>query len=88
MPVRVIHIENQSELKSLHQQLIMRLNGDIASRYPDREGNDYYAHITAEYNGKFVVDPGVYTNKEFTLNNIWILKDLGNENSLAYIKIK
>lgn len=88
MPVRVIDIKNQDELKSLHKQLITRLNSDIVSRYPDRDGDNYYAHITAEYNNEFVIPVEDYTNKEFTLDNIWILKDVGDENSLAYIKIK
>lgn len=88
MPVRVVDIKNQDELKSLHKQILTRLNADIVSRYPDREGEDYYAHITAEYNDDFVINPDKYTNKQFTLKNIWILKDIGDENSLAYFKIK
>jgi len=88
MPVHVVDIQNQDELKSLHKQILTRLNGDILSRYPDREGDNYYAHITAEFNDKFVINPNNYTDKEFTLNNIWILQDVGDANSLAYIKIK
>lgn len=88
MPVRVIDIKNQDELKSLHQKLITRLNGAIASRYPDRDGDNYYAHITAEYNNEFVIPVEDYTNREFALDNVWILKDVGDENSLAYIKIR
>lgn len=88
MPVRVIDIENQSELVSLHKQLIARLNGDIISRYPDREGDNYYAHITAEHSGALTVPVDDYTNREFTLENIWLLKDIGDENSIGYIKLR
>lgn len=88
MPVHAIHIENQDELKAFHTQLLTRLNGDIVSRYPDREGNNYYAHITAEYNGSFVINPSQFTHKTFDVDNIWLLKDVGDSNSLAYIKIK
>lgn len=88
MPVRVIDIRNQSEIKSLHQQLFTRLNGDIVSRYPDRESDNYYAHITAEYGNKFVIPVDNYVDKDFELNNVWLLKDIEDENSKAYIKIK
>jgi hypothetical protein len=88
MPVRVIDIKNQSELKSLHKQLLARLNGDIESRYPDREGENYYAHITAEYANNFVIPVDIYSNKEFTIDNVWLLMDIDDENSKAYIKIK
>lgn len=88
MPVRVIDIKNQNELKSLHKQLLARLNGDIVSRYPDREGENYYAHITAEYNDAFVIPVEQYSNKEFAVNNIWLLQDIDDENSKAYIKLR
>lgn len=88
MPVRVVDIENQNELKSLHKQILTRLNGDVVSRYPDREGENYYAHITVEFNDDLVLNPEDYTNKQFMLENLWIIKDVGDENSLAYIKIK
>lgn len=88
MPVRVIDIENQSELMSFHKQLLERLNGDIVSRYPDREGDNYYPHITAEYDDTFVIPVNYYVNKEFVLDNVWLLIDVTDENSVAYIKIK
>lgn len=88
MPVRVIDIKNQAELKSFHKQLLTRLNGDIASRYPEREDENYYAHITSEYNSALVIDPNKYSNRCFNINNIWILKDIDDENSIAYVKIK
>jgi hypothetical protein len=88
MPVSVIDIKNQNELKSLHKQLLACLNGDIVSRYPDREGDNYYAHITAEYGNDFVIPIHKYLNKEFACDNVWLLMDIDDENSIAYIKIK
>ena len=88
MPVRVIEIINQAELKDLHTELIEHLRVMITSRYPDREGENYYAHITAEYNDEFVFPVDEYTNREFPLDNVWLLKDVDDENSLAHIKIK
>ena len=88
MPVRVIDINNQNELKSLHIKLIAQLGDSIVSRYPERDGENYYPHITAEYGDSFVIPVDQYSNKEFTPNNVWLLKDIDDENSKAYIKIR
>lgn len=88
MHVRVIDIENQDEIRSLHRKLVTKLGDNVISRYPDREGINYYAHITAEYDGEFVIPVDNYADKEFELNNVWLLKDIEDENSRAYIKIK
>lgn len=87
MPVQVIDVLNQNEMKSLHINFIEAFKGEIESRYPDREYDNYYAHITAEYNGEFVIPVDAYTNKDFHINNIWLIKDIEDENSLAFIKI-
>ena len=88
MPVHVIDILNQEALSSLHGQLLQNLGNRITSRYPDREGNNYYPHITAEYNGNFVIPVDDYTNKTFTMNNVWLLKDVDDENSIAFSRIR
>lgn len=88
MPVQVVDILNQDTLCRLHNQLIRKFGDKIVSRYPDREGDNYYAHITAEYNGEFVVPVDDYINKSFAINNIWLLKDMDDENSLAFSKIR
>lgn len=88
MPVQVIDIVNQDTIKQIHFEIISTAGESIISRYPDREGKNYYAHITAEYNNKYVIPVDEYVNKRFTLDNLWLLKDVGDENSLAYIKIK
>ena len=41
MPVRVIDIENQDEIRSLHRKLVTKLGDNVISRYPDREGINY-----------------------------------------------
>jgi len=88
MPVRVIEIMNQDELKDLHLRLIDSLGDSIISRYPERDGVNYYPHITAEYNDKFVIPVDEYTNKQLPLTNVWLIKDFDDEDSHAYIKIK
>jgi len=88
IPVQVIDIVNQNELKKLHTNFIESFRETITSRYPDREGQNYYAHITAEFNNDFVITVEAYTNKAFALDNVWLLKDRADENSQAYLKIK
>lgn len=87
MPVKVIDITNQDEIKALHKTILSAFKTHIISRYPDRENENYYPHITAEYNNNFVISVDEYTNKSFSINNIWLLKDIGDENSQAYCKI-
>lgn len=88
MPVRVIEIVNEDVLKHFHTQLINNLNDVIISRYPERDGDNYYPHITAEYGDTFVIPVNDYVNKQFSLSNVWLLKDVGNENSQAFVKIR
>lgn len=88
IPVQVIHASNQFELKNLHENVLDSFGAKIVSRYPDREGKNYYPHITAEYDNQFVIPVGDYINKSFDISNIWLLKDVGDENSLAYRKIR
>lgn len=87
MPVRVIDITNQTELKNFHGRLIAKLGETIVSRYPERDGANYYAHITAEHNSKLVIAANDYANREYITDNIWLIKDAA-EDSIAYIKIK
>lgn len=84
MPVRVVHITNQDELKSLHSKILEEFSDKIVSKFPDREGDNYYPHITAEYGDKFVIPYERFTNRAFDVNNIWLLKDLDGEDSVAY----
>lgn len=87
MPVRVIDIKNQDMLKEVHIKILRSFEGRITSRYPDREGDDYYPHITAEYKGVFVIPVEAFENKQFDMNNVWLLKDTADNNSIAYAKI-
>lgn len=87
MPVQVIHVENQNELKYLHNDILEKFSRHIVSRYPEREGASYYPHVTAEYDGKFVIPIDEYSHKTFQLNNAWLLKDIADENSVAFSKL-
>lgn len=88
MPVQVIDITNQAELKTLHESLVASLGEVIASRFPERDGNNYYPHITAEHNNELVIPAEEYSFKHFAPTNVWLLKDIDDANSKAYIKIK
>lgn len=88
MPVRVIEVVNQEEFIDLHQKLFEIFGDMFISRFPERDGENYYPHITAEYNDTFVIPVEEYVHKTFPMNNIWLLKDIDDENSVAYMKIK
>lgn len=87
MPVQVIHIANQDEIKTLHSDILHAFPGSIVSRYPEREGDNYYPHVTAEYGGAFVIPVKDHEHKTFPITNIWLLKDLTSDDSIAYTKI-
>lgn len=88
MPVRVIDITNQDELMALHRTLLAALGQTIISRYPERDGDNYYAHITAEHKDEVVIPTSEYTHRHFSLANVWLLKDVDTANSVAYKKIR
>lgn len=87
MPVRVIPIANKDELCDYHDKLQSVLLGHISSRFPDREGANYFPHVTAEYDGELVIDARSLENKTLQPKNVWLLKDVVDENSIAYRRI-
>lgn len=84
MPVQVIEILNIEELVALHTGLLAFLGASIESRYPDREGDNFLPHITAEFNGEMVVDAASVSNQQFKVNRLCLLKDIDDENSRAH----
>lgn len=85
MPVGVVGVEQTPELMSLHLDIIKMMGEDMISRYPERDGSNYFPHITVEYNGERVVDAGKYARRTFVVSKVWLLKDVRDENSIAYI---
>ena len=75
MPVRVIGILNKEELKQFHLSFIEFMGTRMESRFPERDGENYLPHITAEYGDGFVIDVDRYTHKEFTIKKICLIKD-------------
>ena len=84
MPVKVIGVEYTSQLKDFHLGLISLFGADIVSRYPERDGHNYYPHITAEYWDRLVIDVSKYTNKTVVLSQVCLLQDTENEDSRVY----
>lgn len=84
MPVSVLEVEPTDKLLDFHNGFIEAFGENIKSRFPERDGNNYYPHITAEYDGKNVIDTSLYAERTFTLNNVWLLKDVTDEDSQAY----
>lgn len=85
MPVKVLEVEPSKELHDFHKAFIEMLSPHLVSRYPERDGDAYCPHITAEYGDRMVVDVDRYKNKEYVLNKVWLLKDdEGDADSKAY----
>ncbi len=84
MPVQVIEVANSPELISFHTDFIAMMGDTLQSRYPERDGVNYLPHITAEYDGKLVIDPSHFTNRQFTVTKVCLLKDQDSEDSKTY----
>lgn len=84
MPVKVLEVEYTDQLKDFHVGFISAFGQKLISRYPERDGKNYYPHITAEFWDKIVIDIEEYSNKTFTLKKVCLLKDIRDEDSQAY----
>lgn len=84
MPVQVLEVTPTSELMTFHTDLIQFLGDSILSRYPERDGANYLPHITAEFNGEMVIDDMAFANRQYTVREVYLLKDVADENSIAY----
>lgn len=75
MPVRVLEVKPSEQLMSFHKDFIAHFGDDMVSKFPEREGDNYYPHITAEYNDQFVIDADKYASQTFTIDNVCLIKD-------------
>ncbi|MDB5165439.1 MAG: hypothetical protein JWM00_329 [Candidatus Saccharibacteria bacterium] len=83
MPVKILEITPSPQLMKFHQDFIAYMGDELASRYPERDGASYFPHVTAEYNGEMVIRDELFSNKEFQINNVLLLKDTKDEDSVA-----
>ena len=87
MPVRVIEVLNSDPLKKLHLQFIEYMGSTMHSRYPERDGVNYFPHITAEYDGSPVIHFDDYTNRTFKVTSVCLIKDGEGGDSYLIAKI-
>jgi hypothetical protein len=88
MPVKVLEVEPTVELMNFHLNLISFMGDNMISHYPDRDGINYFPHVTAEYNGKMVINDSLFSNKEIRIKKIFLLKDIDDENSQAHASVE
>ena len=86
MPVSVIEVSQDPPLISFHNDLIAYLGESIQSKFPEREGPNYYPHMTITWQGEDVVNPGDYLPKSgpaeaVHINRLCLIKDVTGENS-------
>lgn len=88
MPVQTIEVQSAPELMAFHRDFIAFMGNSIISRYPERDGAHYLPHITAEYNDQMVIDIDTFTDKDFVIRKIFLLKDArdptNSKDSVAY----
>lgn len=84
MPVKILEVTQSANLINFHNEFISFLGNAIKSRYPERDGANYLPHVTAEFDGKRVIDDKKYANRTFDIKRIYLLKDITDENSVAY----
>lgn len=75
MPVKVIEIERTQAVMEFHRDFIAHFDSMITSKYPDREGDNYYPHITAEYYDRIVIDTEEFIDREFEIDTVCLVKD-------------
>ncbi len=95
MPESVIEVSPVKSLMTFHNDFIKYFGDSIESKYPEREGVNYYPHMTITWQGRQVIDPAGYLPKPPQketrhINRVCLVKDVDGENSqvLAYFDIK
>lgn len=76
MPVEVIEAEPSKELVNFHETLLHSLGVSI---FPQREGENYYPHMTVSWRGKRVVNVGDYENTRNKVSKVWVIKDTNGD---------
>jgi len=84
MSTKVLEVEQTTDLMNFHTHFITFMGNAILSRYPERDGINYLPHITAQYNGKMVIDETLNSNTTVSIDKVFILKDLTNDDSVVY----
>lgn len=79
MPVEVVEVKQNQDLIHLHRQLFEKLG---LSKYPEREGENYYPHMTVSWKGMRVIDPQEFEGTVHQIKEIYIIKEEDNDSAV------
>lgn len=89
MPVEVLEVEPTAALLAFHRNFIAQMKDNIVSKYADREGSNYYPHVTLEYWHKRLFDPAPFEHTSKQIVAFWLVKDgPGTDESFTLKKFK
>lgn len=95
MPEGVIEVFKDSSLITFHNDLITYLGECIQSKFPEREGINYYPHMTITWHSENVIKPEKYLSQSaysepLVINKVCLIKDVMGNNSqvAAYFDIR
>lgn len=84
MPGAVIEVEKSPELITFRDALLASMDGFGVSKKPELDEEKYLPHITAEYEGKAVINANEFTNQTYTVSDVWVIKDINDGDSVVY----
>lgn len=84
----IVKIKNEGTWRSLHEQLLLLLDGQIESRDPHFEGKNYLPHITWRLRGVDNLDPAAIENRTFSVNHLYLIERIHPTKSIARVITK
>lgn len=95
MPESVIEVKRVPSLLNFHNDFIAYFGDEIQSKFPEREGDRYYPHMTTTWQGDKVVNLEDFLPKDGRVgtrhvDRVCLIKDFEGNNSqvLAYFDIR
>ncbi len=81
MPSKVVIVKPTLELLKLHQKLFDLCASLGHSKYPEREAENYFPHITTTWRDHIVTDAKDLSHQKFIVKQFWLIKDAGKDAS-------
>lgn len=76
MPVRVLAVGRTEGLMGFHLGVFRVIGSHIRSKFPEREQDNYYPHITLDdHDMNQVLDPARFAGTTQTVGSFWLVKD-------------
>lgn len=95
VPERIIEVSPVESLLAFHNDFIKYFGESIESKCPEREGANYYPHMTITWRGEQVINPDDFLShapqiETRYIDRVCLVKDVEGENSqvLAYFDIR